>query len=274
MCKQACLLADTSDQRSKFCQPLSWYQSHRKRICVPDDAAHTQSQSAFALHPGLEPKHSAIVRKRLAVVAGRLRRNQGHPVASIYRRQPHAYDPNFTPTENGQLSDQRRLQSGCTVAQPYSCTFSSVGEIAGIADSTYNAMQVSLKKRFSGGLSWLPTLFPERLTTHPLSTLPVWLHKASREKTTSLRIHSIFSPSVAVRCSPDFSARRRNIVGNPYFGPCNQNGVITPAETASCWVNKTAFQEAACDLFGDVGRNTSERSRCSAEGFVRQQVHS
>jgi hypothetical protein len=52
-------------------------------------------------------------------------------------------------------SDQRRLYSGCTIAQPAPCNFSSVGLIAGVANSNYNALQVSLKKRFSQQFSFL-----------------------------------------------------------------------------------------------------------------------
>lgn len=68
---------------------------------------------------------------------------------------PTVYDPSLTPVENSNLSDQRRLYSGCTVAQPSPCTYSSVGLISGIANSTYNALQTSLRKRFSHGLSML-----------------------------------------------------------------------------------------------------------------------
>ncbi len=51
---------------------------------------------------------------------------------------------------------QRRLYSGCTLAQPPSaCVYSSVGEIAGIADSTYHALQTSLRRRFARGFSML-----------------------------------------------------------------------------------------------------------------------
>src|SRR6202008_3940658 len=38
---------------------------------------------------------------------------------------------------------------------PSSCQFSSTGEIAGIANSSYNALETSLRKRFSHGLSML-----------------------------------------------------------------------------------------------------------------------
>ncbi|MGA7218651.1 MAG: TonB-dependent receptor [Candidatus Sulfotelmatobacter sp.] len=51
--------------------------------------------------------------------------------------------------------NQRRLYSGCTLASPNDCIYSSVGEIAGIANSSYNALETSLRKRFSHGLSFL-----------------------------------------------------------------------------------------------------------------------
>jgi len=50
---------------------------------------------------------------------------------------------------------QRRLYSGCTLAQPDNCTYASVGEIAGIANSNYNALESSLRKRFGHGISFL-----------------------------------------------------------------------------------------------------------------------
>jgi hypothetical protein len=57
-------------------------------------------------------------------------------------------------TQNNAI--QRRLYSGCTLAQPPSaCTFSSIGEISGIAGSTYHALQTSLQKRFSQNFSML-----------------------------------------------------------------------------------------------------------------------
>ena len=51
--------------------------------------------------------------------------------------------------------NQRRLYSGCTLASSNTCSYGSVGEIAGIANSSYNALQSSLRKRFSHGLSLL-----------------------------------------------------------------------------------------------------------------------
>ncbi len=60
------------------------------------------------------------------------------------------------PISNSSNADQRRLYSGCTLADsPASCQFASTGEIAGIANSAYNAMEVSLRKRLSHGLSFL-----------------------------------------------------------------------------------------------------------------------
>jgi hypothetical protein len=80
---------------------------------------------------------------------------KGTRLPRFIEANPTVYDPSLTPTENGKMSDQRRLFSGCTVAHQQPCTFSSVGEISGIANSTYNALQVSLKKRFNKGLSFL-----------------------------------------------------------------------------------------------------------------------
>ncbi len=60
------------------------------------------------------------------------------------------------PISNSSNADQRRLYSGCTLADsPSSCQYSSTGEIAGIANSSYNALEVSLRKRFSHGLGFL-----------------------------------------------------------------------------------------------------------------------
>ena len=66
---------------------------------------------------------------------------------------PAVFVPNET-NSNGN-PDQRRLYSGCTLGQATPCTFSSVGLIAGLANSNYNGLQTSLKKRFSYGLSFL-----------------------------------------------------------------------------------------------------------------------
>ncbi len=65
---------------------------------------------------------------------------------------PTVYIPGQS-TENN--VNQRRLYSGCTLAQPNNCNYGSVGEIASIANSSYNAFESSLQKRFSHGLSFL-----------------------------------------------------------------------------------------------------------------------
>jgi outer membrane receptor protein involved in Fe transport len=62
---------------------------------------------------------------------------------------------NPCPISNGNNVNQRRLYSGCTLASPDNCVYGSVGEIAGIANSSYNALEASLRKRFSHGLSFL-----------------------------------------------------------------------------------------------------------------------
>jgi outer membrane receptor protein involved in Fe transport len=58
-------------------------------------------------------------------------------------------------TENN--VNERRLYSGCTLTSNPNvpCVYSSVGEIASIANSSYNALEVSLRKRFGHGVSFL-----------------------------------------------------------------------------------------------------------------------
>jgi hypothetical protein len=52
--------------------------------------------------------------------------------------------------------DQRRLHSGCTLDDPpSSCVYASTGLIAGIANSSYHALETSMRKRFSHGVSFL-----------------------------------------------------------------------------------------------------------------------
>ena len=60
------------------------------------------------------------------------------------------------PLSTSSNANQRRLYSGCTLADsPDSCVYGSVGEIASISHSSYNALEASLRKRFSHGLSFL-----------------------------------------------------------------------------------------------------------------------
>ena len=65
-------------------------------------------------------------------------------------------DSSGNPISTSSNADQRRLYSGCTLdpASP-PCTYSSTGLIEGIANSSYNALEASLTKRFSHGLSFL-----------------------------------------------------------------------------------------------------------------------
>jgi hypothetical protein len=65
------------------------------------------------------------------------------------------YDSSGNPKSTTSNVNQRRLYSGCTLAQPDNCVYGSVGEIASIANSSYNALEASLRKRFSHGLSFL-----------------------------------------------------------------------------------------------------------------------
>ncbi len=73
---------------------------------------------------------------------------------------PAIYKPGIDPNTNQPYSttsnvNQRRLYSGCTLTQPDNCVYGSVGEIASLANSSYNALEASLRKRFSHGLSFL-----------------------------------------------------------------------------------------------------------------------
>jgi predicted heme/steroid binding protein len=77
---------------------------------------------------------------------------KGTKLPRFIEANPAVYIPGESTQNN---ADQRRLYSGCTVTGTTPCTYSSVGEIAGISDSSYNALQVSLKRRFAHGFSML-----------------------------------------------------------------------------------------------------------------------
>jgi hypothetical protein len=62
---------------------------------------------------------------------------------------------NPCPISNENNVNQRRLYSGCTLTSPDNCIYGSVGEIAGVSSSSYNALEASLRKRFNHGLSFL-----------------------------------------------------------------------------------------------------------------------
>ena len=79
---------------------------------------------------------------------------KGTKLPRFIEANPTSYNPMLTPEQNA--SDQNRLYSGCTIADPTApCTYSSVGLITGIANSSYNALQMNLTKRLSHGLSFL-----------------------------------------------------------------------------------------------------------------------
>jgi hypothetical protein len=59
------------------------------------------------------------------------------------------------PLSNENTVNQRRFYSGCTLASPNNCIYGSVGEIASISNSAYNALEASLRKRLGHGLSFL-----------------------------------------------------------------------------------------------------------------------
>ncbi len=64
-------------------------------------------------------------------------------------------DSSGSPISNENNVNQRRLYSGCTLSDPNHCVFASAGLIAGSANSAYNSLQASLRKRYKYGLSFL-----------------------------------------------------------------------------------------------------------------------
>jgi Carboxypeptidase regulatory-like domain/TonB dependent receptor len=84
---------------------------------------------------------------------------KGTRLPRFIEANPAVFVPGYVdgePISNSSNADQRRLYSGCTLANPpSSCQFSSTGEIAGIANSSYNALEASLRKQYSHGLSFL-----------------------------------------------------------------------------------------------------------------------
>ena len=77
---------------------------------------------------------------------------KGTKLPRFVEGNPAVFVPGATSPNN---ADQRRLYSGCTIAQPSPCTYSSVGLISGNTNSTYHALQTSLRKRFTQGFSML-----------------------------------------------------------------------------------------------------------------------
>ena len=87
---------------------------------------------------------------------------KGTKLPRFIEGNPTVYIPGYDnenppqPLSTSSNADQRRLYSGCTLADPESsCIYSSTGLIAGIANSEYNALETSLKKRFAHGISFL-----------------------------------------------------------------------------------------------------------------------
>ena len=84
---------------------------------------------------------------------------KGTRLPRFIEANPAVFVPGYVdgqPISNSGNADQRRLYSGCTLEDPTSsCEFSSTGEIAGIANSAYNALETSLRKRLSHGMSFL-----------------------------------------------------------------------------------------------------------------------
>ncbi|MGA9812026.1 MAG: TonB-dependent receptor [Terriglobales bacterium] len=78
---------------------------------------------------------------------------KGTKLPRFIEANPAVYIPGQTTADN---VDQRRIHSGCGLNDPESdCEFASTGLITGIANSSYNALEASLRKRFSHGLSFL-----------------------------------------------------------------------------------------------------------------------
>src|SRR5579863_5482681 len=84
---------------------------------------------------------------------------EGNPAAyipGVDTTSPGCSVANPCPISNENNVNNRRLYSGCTLADPpSSCVYGSVGEIASMANSSYNALETSLRKRFNHGLSFL-----------------------------------------------------------------------------------------------------------------------
>jgi hypothetical protein len=84
---------------------------------------------------------------------------KGTHLPRFIEANPAVFVPGFVngqPISNSSNADQRRLYSGCTLNDPPdSCIYSSTGLISSISSSSYNALQTSLRKRFSHGISFL-----------------------------------------------------------------------------------------------------------------------
>ncbi len=85
---------------------------------------------------------------------------KGTKLPRFIEANPAIYVPGFDssgqPLSTSGNADQRRLYSGCTLNDPpNTCIYSSTGLIGGIANSSYNALEASVRQRFSHGISFL-----------------------------------------------------------------------------------------------------------------------
>ena len=87
---------------------------------------------------------------------------KGTKLPRMIEANPAIYIPGFdnstnppSPISTSGNADRRRKYSGCTLDPSTVCDYSSTGLITGIANSSYNALEASLKKRFSHGISFL-----------------------------------------------------------------------------------------------------------------------
>ncbi len=87
---------------------------------------------------------------------------KGTKLPRMIEANPAIYIPGFDTSSNppqpistSSNADRRRKYSGCTLDPTTVCDYSSTGLISGIANSSYNALEASLKKRFSHGISFL-----------------------------------------------------------------------------------------------------------------------
>ncbi len=86
---------------------------------------------------------------------------KGTRLPRFIEANPAIYTPGFDtsnppqPISTSSNADRRREFSGCTLDPTTVCNFSSTGLITGIANSSYSALETSLKKRFSHGISFL-----------------------------------------------------------------------------------------------------------------------
>ncbi len=76
--------------------------------------------------------------------------NEGTHLPRFMEGNPAVYVPGQSTEQN---VNQRRLYSGCTLAQPNNCIYGSSGLISSIANSSYNGLEAELDRRFASGLA-------------------------------------------------------------------------------------------------------------------------